>query len=77
MAKKKKRRLKKRHPGKVVVEIENVEVDSGNANDAHPDKMLGDIPNLLQTDNLPVPFMAIASGLASKHNHQRFARLAR
>ncbi|MSQ97159.1 MAG: hypothetical protein EXR98_21760 [Gemmataceae bacterium] len=67
----------KRRPGQVPVELEEVEIDPLDAQEADADELTGEIVDLLQTDNLPVKRVAIPSGVAAKHKHERLAGLLR
>jgi hypothetical protein len=43
----------------------------------HTDELVGYIFDLFETDNLPVEFAALRSGLASNDDHERHTGLAR
>jgi hypothetical protein len=63
--------------GQVVIEVEQVQVEVVDARQADADELVGDVVELLQTDNLPVKLPAGRSGVAADHDHQRLAGLAR
>jgi hypothetical protein len=63
--------------GQVVIELEEVQVEVIDAREPDADEALGDVFDLLQTDNLPVKLAAGRSRLAAQHHHQRLAALAR
>jgi hypothetical protein len=63
----------KHHESKVIVEFEMVEVGPLNPGQPHLHKLARLLGDLFQTDNLPVKFMAIRSGYASKNQHHRLA----
>jgi hypothetical protein len=58
-----------------VIEIEQVQIHAGDAHQTHPDKLIGDIADLVQTNNLLVKVPAVRSGLAAKNDHHRLAGL--
>jgi hypothetical protein len=61
-------------PGTVVIELEQVEVGPGDADEADPDELIGDlIEGFGETDNLPVEFGKVPSGLAAECDEQRLA----
>jgi hypothetical protein len=64
-----------RRPGQVPVELEEIEVDAGDAQQADADEALGDVFDLGQTNDLFVETEAIASRVAAEHDHERLAGL--
>jgi hypothetical protein len=54
--------------GQVVVELEEVQIEVVDARQPDADEALGDVFDLLQTDNLPVKLTAGRSGLAAQHD---------
>jgi len=65
------------HERQVVVEVEQIQVQVVDARQADPDELVGDVFDVLQTDNLPVKFMASRSRLAADDDHERLAAFAR
>jgi hypothetical protein len=61
----------------VVVELEQVQVEVIDAGQPDADELVGDVVDALQTDNLPVKFAAVRSGLAAQDHHERLAGPAR
>lgn len=66
-----------RGPRQVQVELEVIEIDAGNARQADADELLGDVLNLVQTNNLLVEAEAVPSGLATEDDEQRLAAAPR
>ena len=58
-----------------MIEVENVQVDARDLHEAHPDESVGEVSDFFQTNNLLVPLMTVPSGIATKHEEERFARL--
>ena len=68
----------KAHPGKIVIEVETVEIDAAHARDADEDKFFRYIGDRgVQTSNLPVEWIAIESVFAAKDDENRLAASAR
>jgi hypothetical protein len=61
----------------VVIELEQVEIDRINAGDPNADEVIGDVVEVLQTDNLPVKVAAGDSRHAAQDHHERLAALPR
>src|SRR5262249_57019096 len=67
-----------RHPGQVVVELEEVDIHAVHRLDPHADEPIGQLGDLgTLTDDLPVEVGAGQSALAAEDHEQRLARLAR
>src|SRR5262249_19525326 len=65
----------KDHERQVVVELEQIEIDVVNAREAHANKLIGDVFDLLKTDNLPVKYGAVKSRHATHDDHERLVGL--
>ncbi len=65
----------KDHERQVVVELEQIEIGVVNAREAHANKLIGDVFNLLKTDNLPVKYSAVKSRHATHDDHERLVGL--
>ena len=62
------------HPGQIVIEVEEIEIDAAHAGDADEDELLGHIGDgWVQTSNLPVKAIAVRSVFASEYYEQRLA----
>ena len=44
---------------------------------SHANELIGNIFHIIETDNLPVEFTAVRSGLAANDDHERHAALSR
>ena len=67
----------KHRESQIVIKGKQVQIFSVDAGQPHPDKAVGEIVNSLQTDNLPVKFVARQSRLAAEDHHQRLAGFLR
>jgi hypothetical protein len=67
----------KDHERQIVVEFEEVQICIVDAGQANPDEVVGDVLDALQTDNLPVKFMARCSRHAANDHHERLAAAPR
>jgi hypothetical protein len=64
-------------PRQIVIEIENVKVLAADFEQTHADELVGHDRNLLETNNLFVELLAVASRLAAEDDEQRFAAAPR
>jgi len=67
---------KEDHEGQVVIELEEAQVGEVDAREANADELFGLGLDLVETDNLPVKFMAVRSGDAAEDDHEGLAGAA-
>jgi hypothetical protein len=65
------------HEGQVVVEFKEVQIQIVDPRQPDPHELVRDVLEVLQTDNLPVKFMASRSRHAANDNHEGLAADAR
>jgi hypothetical protein len=66
----------KRGPGQIMIKIENVQVESGDLQKPYPHERVRHSGDLVQTNNLLVPLMAIPSGIAAEDEKDWLAGLS-
>jgi hypothetical protein len=65
------------HHGQVVIEFEQLEVGGVDAREPDTDELIGDVFDLLETDNLPVKLAAVNSRHAAHEDHHGLAGFLR
>jgi hypothetical protein len=67
----------KDHKRQIIVELEEVQIRIIDPRQANPDEVIGDVLDPLQTDDLPVKFMASRSRHTTNDDQERFSARAR